>query len=94
METDCLELVNLWKVLGKQRSSVSLILQDIKALSSNFVEFTLVHANKSCNRVAHECAKQVSNELEWVEWHQSLPSSLRNLLIDDVIVPWHNEGHV
>jgi hypothetical protein len=83
LETDCLELLNLWKALDMQRSVVNLILQDIKCIGWSFDEFTFVYANRTCNRVAHECVRQVAHELDPVEWHLNPPNSLRNLLEDD-----------
>ena len=83
LETDCLELVNLWKMLRSQRSRVSLILQDIKSISTSFDEFAFVYANRTCNRAAHVCAREVSCEFRRVEWHQNPPNSLRNLLEND-----------
>ncbi|TVU03577.1 hypothetical protein EJB05_50894, partial [Eragrostis curvula] len=41
LETDCLELINLWNNLNTQRSAVSLILWDIFSISRNFDELAL-----------------------------------------------------
>jgi hypothetical protein len=83
LETDCLELINLWKALDMQRSAVSLIIHDIRCISRSFSEFTFVYANRTCNRVAHECARQVFHEFDRVEWHLDPPVSLCSLLEDD-----------
>jgi ribonuclease HI len=66
-ETDCLKLINLWKALDMQRSAVSLIIHDIRCISRSFSEFTFICANRTCNRVAHECARQVSHKFDRVE---------------------------
>jgi hypothetical protein len=66
LETDCLELINLWNSLDMQRSTVSLIIHDIKCISRSFSEFTFIYTNRTCNRVAHECTRQVSHEFDRV----------------------------
>lgn len=83
LETDCLRLVNLWSSIDEQRSAVNLMLRDIRNLSRSFDEFSFVYASRSCNRVAHECARQVSCELNAVEWHVNPPLALHNLLWND-----------
>jgi len=83
LETDCLQLINLWNSLHTQRSAVSLILRDICSASRSFDEFTFNFANRSCNRVAHECARQVSCSNVLEEWHDNPPYCLQGLLADD-----------
>ncbi|TVU03579.1 hypothetical protein EJB05_50896, partial [Eragrostis curvula] len=60
LETGCLELVKLWKSLDEQRSEINVVLQEIRMLSRSFDEFT--YANRTCNKVVHMCAKQVTGE--------------------------------
>lgn len=62
LETDCLELVGLWKDLDSQRSSVSFVLHEIRSMCRGFDEFTFSFAPRTCNRVAHTCARLVSGE--------------------------------
>ncbi|OEL37156.1 hypothetical protein BAE44_0001827, partial [Dichanthelium oligosanthes] len=62
VETDCLELIKLWENLDSQRSTVNLFLWEIRDMCRSFDEFKLVFASRSCNGVAHECAKHVSCE--------------------------------
>jgi ribonuclease HI len=81
-ETDCAEVVHLWNALNTQRSTVNSILGDIKDLSRSFDEFSLLYLHRSCNRVSHECAKQVSKEHRVEEWHVT-PPALVNLLAED-----------
>lgn len=50
LETDCLELIKPWKRLDEQRSGVSFILYDIRALSTSFVDFSFTHVSRYCNR--------------------------------------------
>jgi hypothetical protein len=57
LETDCLELINLWKAPDTQRSAVGLIIHNIRHISRSFIEFTFIYTNRTCNSVAHECAR-------------------------------------
>jgi ribonuclease HI len=82
VETDCSEVVNLWKQFNTQRSAISAILGDIKEISRSFDEFDLMYASRTCNRVAHECAKRVSREHSVEEWHVISPA-LMDLLAQD-----------
>ena len=68
LEIDCQDLINLWHSIEKQRSAVSLILHDIKLMSRSFIEFTFHFSHRSYHRVAHELAKQASQEYPRVEW--------------------------
>lgn len=61
-EIDCLRMLQLWEKPNTQRSVITPILLDIKEISRSFDEFTLVYAKRLCNRVAHNCARQVSKE--------------------------------
>jgi hypothetical protein len=49
METDCLELVNLWKTLHGSRSPVAPILQEIGDLVLSFSSFIIQHVPRSAN---------------------------------------------
>jgi ribonuclease HI len=51
METDSLELVNLWKHRATQRSEFALILQDIQDLASFFASFSVMYARRTTNRL-------------------------------------------
>jgi hypothetical protein len=82
VETGYLEVVNLWKQFNTQRSAISAILGDIKEISRSFDEFDLMYASRTCNRLAHECAKQVSREHSVEEWHV-IPHALMDLLAQD-----------
>jgi ribonuclease HI len=69
LETDCLELVNLWKKRDSQRSVVDPILKEIQDLELAFQEFSFVYVSRSCNKVAHVLAKQVSSTQRSEKWH-------------------------
>jgi ribonuclease HI len=53
LETDSLELVNLWPDRKTHRSEVHPILQDIQALISGFSSFLVHHTKGSANIAAH-----------------------------------------
>jgi hypothetical protein len=64
--TDCLELINLWKKKEVQRSIVDLVLKEIDDIR---LVFSFSYVNRSCNKVAHALAKQVSNMHHTEMWH-------------------------
>ena len=65
LETDCLELVNLWKKRTVQRSVVDPALKEIQDLQIAFQDFSFVYVNRRCNNIAHALAKQVTNRHRW-----------------------------
>jgi len=80
--TDCLELVKLWELGDRQCSVISQTLADVRQRSRNFEDFVLLFEGRSCNRVAHQCAKLVSSSSLVEEWHCP-PPVLRDLLDAD-----------
>jgi ribonuclease HI len=64
LETDCQELVKLWRAGDSQRSSVLPILREIRDLSLLFQEFNFSFISRKCNMVAHTLAKQVLSETQ------------------------------
>jgi ribonuclease HI len=88
LETDCQVMANLWVQGGNQRSHVAPIIKEIIDLSSGFDEFTLMYASRSCNRVAHVLAKEVTDVDRLGEW-QSNPTCIDHLLTEDcnTVVP-------
>ena len=59
LETDCLELIQLWEKRVMQRSIIAPILSEINELMLASTEFVFTFASRSCNRVAHLLAKQI-----------------------------------
>ena len=51
LETDCLELVNLWKRKDVQRSAVDSVLKEIQDLQIAFQDFFFVYVNRRCNNI-------------------------------------------
>jgi ribonuclease HI len=82
VETDNQELLKLWEMGESQRSCISPIIREIRELSTSFVDFSLVYANRDCNRVAHTLAKQVSDSIRVGVW-QLAPSCIADLLTED-----------
>jgi hypothetical protein len=53
LETDSLELINLWQSRGEHRSEVKPILKDIQAMTYVLSLFTTLHTKRSRNATAH-----------------------------------------
>lgn len=49
LETDSLEVVNLWNTRRNSRSAVTPILQEIDELSASFTSFVFQHVSRSAN---------------------------------------------
>ncbi|CAD6236843.1 unnamed protein product [Miscanthus lutarioriparius] len=88
LESDCQEVVRLWQVRDQQRSSVMSILKEIKELSTLFQEFKFSFPSRSCNRVAHALAKQVTCETR-VGWWSIAPACVSGLLSSDCNPPYN-----
>jgi hypothetical protein len=82
METDSLELVNLWNHRATQRSEFAPILQDIQDLASSFASFLVMYARLTTNRAAHVCAQFAASSLFEV-WANVPLSFLLQILRDD-----------
>ena len=82
LETDCQELSNMLLRGDYQRSFLAPILSEIKELSLHFSEFILLYVNRSCNRVAHLLAKQVTSVIRLGEWHVG-PTCIDHLLTEE-----------
>ncbi|TVU05837.1 hypothetical protein EJB05_49021, partial [Eragrostis curvula] len=81
METDCQELVRLWEIKDTQCSSIMGLIKEMLEISCNFVSFKLSFANRVCNKVAHELAKQAittahKSSLGFVIWEGVAASCL------------------
>jgi hypothetical protein len=65
------ELITLWDAGRNQRSVIYPHLQRMQVLKLHFIAFSLVFASRDCNRLAHECARQVSSVV--AEWQIECP---------------------
>jgi hypothetical protein len=76
METDCLEMVNLWEARHGSRSTVAPILQEIGELALSFICFRVQHAYRSANLPAHLCAKHACTLSLTSSWIDVVPDFL------------------
>ena len=84
IETDCLEVVNLWKSRRNSRSVIAPLLLDIAELIAQFNYFDILHVRRHANVPAHLCAKHACT-MEVTEcWMDSPPGFLVTSLMADV----------
>ena len=65
-----------------KKSEIAALLQQMEDLSLSFEAFDLMFIPRNCNRLAHECARPVSNEHQVVEWLVT-PLGLRHIVDAD-----------
>jgi hypothetical protein len=80
METDSMELVNLWNKREVQRSEFTPLFHEVQEVASS--SFCVVYTKRSANRVAHACAKFAFSSAFDV-WANDPPSFLLQALQDD-----------
>jgi ribonuclease HI len=83
METDCMEVVNLWKTRHNSRSIVAPLLEEIGELASSFISFDIQHVIRTSNYPAHLCAKHASTLNVTESWMDETPSFLFSCLLAD-----------
>ena len=83
IETDCLEVVNLWLSRGVCLSVAAPILQEIEELSSGFTSFSVQHVSRLNNCPAHLCAKRACTLQGTDSWLLSSPDFLVSSLLAD-----------
>jgi ribonuclease HI len=82
LETDCLDVIQLWKRWESQRSIISYILEEIVELSNGLHEFSFSFVHRVCNKVAHVLAKQVSATHCLERWYVT-PACVTDLVISE-----------
>ena len=83
IETDCLNVVNLWNLRRVSRSLIALLLLDIEELAASFISFDILHVKRHANIPAHLYAKHACT-LEVLEcWMDSPPGLLVTSLMAD-----------
>ena len=82
VETDCQVLVELWENRTTQRSEIDPVLFQMTELNWSFEYFSLCFVSRTCNILAHECARLVSRENPVGEWLIT-PPGLRDLVVSD-----------
>ena len=83
METDCLEIVNLWKNRHNSLSVVAPLLLEVGELALAFDLFDVQHVNRSANLPAHLCAKHACTLNVTKCWLDVIPSFLVTSLMAD-----------
>jgi ribonuclease HI len=76
METDCLEMVNLWNTRHSCRSIVAPILEEVGELVRSFKSFLVQHIPRSANHSAHLCAKLACTFDVTSSWLDCIPDFL------------------
>src|SRR4051812_36121599 len=76
METDCLEVVNLWNTRHNDRSVVVPLLLEIAELSTTFISFVIQHVSRSANVPTHLCVKRACTLSETESWLIETPGFL------------------
>ena len=83
MESDCLEVVNLWNSRHDDRTIVAPILVEIVELSTSFKSFCIQYISRTANYPAHLCARHAST-LDVTEcWFDSAPGIIVTSLLAD-----------
>lgn len=83
METDCLEMVQLWHSRRFSRSIVAPLLLEIDELALSFLSFDIQHVIRSANLPAHLCAKHASTLGVTDCWMDSPPGFLMTSVMAD-----------
>ena len=83
VETDCLEVVNLWHSREASRSVIAPLLDEVGELASQFVSFFIQHVMRLANYPAHLCAKYASTIRVTESWFDATPSFLISSLLAD-----------
>jgi ribonuclease HI len=83
VETDCLEVVNLWNTRHNSRSIVAPLLVEIGELATSFCFFDIQHVMRTSNIPAHLCARHASTLNVSECWLDETPSFLVSSLLAD-----------
>ena len=76
LETDCLEVVQLWKSRHGDRSIVAPVLHELEEIARVFTSFTIQHVPRSANHSAHLCAKLACTVNGTKSWLNCIPDLL------------------
>ncbi|KAM3355318.1 hypothetical protein ACQJBY_025851 [Aegilops geniculata] len=83
METDSLEIVNLWNTRRNSRSVVAPVFFEIDELANSFHSFVIQHVSRSANSPTHLCAQRACNVSVTESWLSETPSFLVSSLMAD-----------
>jgi hypothetical protein len=76
IETDALDVVNLWKDPGDSRSLITSIIQEVKELSGRFASFDITHVSRLANKAAHSTAHKAISDRRRCVWVNFTPPFL------------------
>ena len=60
IESDALQIVNMWKAKSYDRSEIAATLYEVLELTANMEHFQLQFTKREANELAHLCAKQAN----------------------------------
>lgn len=80
VETDCLQFVQLWMKRESQRSIIAGLLTEIQEVCRASQEFSISYISRSCNKIAHVLAKQVSSSHRTATWLET-PSCVYDMIM-------------
>ena len=83
IETDCLEVVELWKNRHNSFAVVAPLFYEIGELATVFSYFDILHVIRSANYPAHLCAKRACTLSMTESWLEETPSFLVSSLLGD-----------
>jgi hypothetical protein len=77
--SDCLSLVLRINDSTVDQSQVDVVVQDIKALSSEFSIVSFIHAGRQCNVAAHTLARSAEQFVSFIS-RNSIPDCIRQTI--------------
>jgi hypothetical protein len=83
VETDCQELVKLWKSRTENRAAILPVLKHIQELSEAFSSFDLCFVRRTANVAAHITAKKASPMYSNCTWPLQVPVFLASCIQHD-----------
>ena len=83
LETDCQNLIKLWKTREKNRSEVLSILWDLQEISKEFISFSFTYVKRAANMAAHCLAKQTSVARPESTWMEQAPDCITSCIQHD-----------
>jgi hypothetical protein len=81
---DCLSLIQRVNSSTVDRSTVGVVVQDIKSLASNFNEISFTHVYRQCNESAHIIARYAEHFISSV-FRNFDPDCIRQTLCNDLV---------
>jgi len=86
IQSDCMEVVNTMQDAGFSATVAAAIYDECAQYWKEFVAISISHCNRTCNSATHELARQVLLEKSSHVWVDDPPSSILQLLVNDVSI--------